>query len=257
MAEIENLEELFVVPRPEGILTGAIGCLESSLSRPADRYAWTDDGFFAILAGLAGRQDFPAPTRADAARNLARAALVMPHAKGNPNKLLQLRDMHPELNESIESVLLPAAEDGAQVALLVLSEVDSVHGLVRSAAEAALARVTSLPPSKAGEIGIGVSYGHEAWLIRTLDEGARLEAIQGLIAKAARTDDVLSNRESALAVVPSLAMTLSEAHRHAWASSGLTDIHHQGHRPGKDVHNGDHGAEEAPYPTVVHSGVQG
>src|ERR1035437_760319 len=42
-----------------------------------------------------------------------------------------------------------------------------------------------------------------------------------------------------------------------WASSGLTDIHHQGHRPGKDVHNGDHGAEEAPYPTVVHSGVQG
>src|ERR1035437_3448473 len=42
-----------------------------------------------------------------------------------------------------------------------------------------------------------------------------------------------------------------------WASSGLTDIHHQGHRPGKDVHNGDHGAEEAPYTTVVHSGVQG
>jgi len=42
-----------------------------------------------------------------------------------------------------------------------------------------------------------------------------------------------------------------------WASFGLTDIHHQGHRPGKDVHNGDHGAEEAPYPTVVHSGVQG
>jgi predicted RecB family nuclease len=31
-----------------------------------------------------------------------------------------------------------------------------------------------------------------------------------------------------------------------WASSGLTDIHHQGHRPGKDVQNGDHGTEEAP-----------
>jgi 3-oxoacyl-[acyl-carrier-protein] synthase-3 len=31
-----------------------------------------------------------------------------------------------------------------------------------------------------------------------------------------------------------------------WASSGLTDIHHQGHRPGKDVQNGDRGAEEAP-----------
>ena len=30
-----------------------------------------------------------------------------------------------------------------------------------------------------------------------------------------------------------------------WASSGLTDIHHQGHSPGKDVQNGDHGEEEA------------
>jgi transposase len=29
-----------------------------------------------------------------------------------------------------------------------------------------------------------------------------------------------------------------------WASSGLTDIHHQGFCPGrKDVHHGDHGAE--------------
>jgi hypothetical protein len=37
----------------------------------------------------------------------------------------------------------------------------------------------------------------------------------------------------------------------------LTDIHHQGQCPGKDVHNGDHGAEEAPYPSVVHPGVQG
>jgi hypothetical protein len=26
----------------------------------------------------------------------------------------------------------------------------------------------------------------------------------------------------------------------------LTDIHHQGHRPGKDVQNGNHGTEEAP-----------
>ena len=31
-----------------------------------------------------------------------------------------------------------------------------------------------------------------------------------------------------------------------WAFSGLTDIHHQGHRPGKDVQNGNHGTEEAP-----------
>jgi transposase len=30
-----------------------------------------------------------------------------------------------------------------------------------------------------------------------------------------------------------------------WAFSGLTDIHHQGYRPGKDVQNGDHGTEEA------------
>jgi len=32
----------------------------------------------------------------------------------------------------------------------------------------------------------------------------------------------------------------------------LTDIHHQGHRPGKDVQNGNHGTEEAPSSSVVH-----
>ena|SRR5664280_2631034 len=42
-----------------------------------------------------------------------------------------------------------------------------------------------------------------------------------------------------------------------WASSGLTDIHHQGHSPGKDVQNGDYGTEEAPSSSVVHPGVQG
>jgi hypothetical protein len=42
-----------------------------------------------------------------------------------------------------------------------------------------------------------------------------------------------------------------------WASSGLTDIHHQGHSPGKDVQNGDHGTEEDPSSSVVHPGVQG
>src|SRR5665213_3029563 len=37
-----------------------------------------------------------------------------------------------------------------------------------------------------------------------------------------------------------------------WASSGLTDIHHQGHSPGKDVRNGDHRTEEAPSSSVIH-----
>ena len=37
-----------------------------------------------------------------------------------------------------------------------------------------------------------------------------------------------------------------------WAPTGLTDIHHQGHRPGKGVQNGDHGTEEAPSSSVVH-----
>src|SRR5664280_2599652 len=45
--------------------------------------------------------------------------------------------------------------------------------------------------------------------------------------------------------------------RWVWASSGLTDIHHQGHSPGKDVQNGDYGTEEAPSSSVVHPGVQG
>jgi transposase-like protein len=43
----------------------------------------------------------------------------------------------------------------------------------------------------------------------------------------------------------------------AWASSGLTDIHHQELRLGrKDVHHRDHEAE-AVSPSVVHAGVQG
>ena len=43
----------------------------------------------------------------------------------------------------------------------------------------------------------------------------------------------------------------------SWASTGLTDIHLQGHTPGKDVQNGDHGEEEAASASLVHSGVQG
>ena len=31
----------------------------------------------------------------------------------------------------------------------------------------------------------------------------------------------------------------SFAKKEIWASTGLTDIHHQGHSPGKDVQNGD------------------
>ena len=42
-----------------------------------------------------------------------------------------------------------------------------------------------------------------------------------------------------------------------WASSGLTDIHHQGQSPRKDVQNGDHGEEEAASTSLVHAGVQG
>ena len=50
-----------------------------------------------------------------------------------------------------------------------------------------------------------------------------------------------------------LSETVTEA---MWASSGLTDIQHQGHGPGKDVQNGDHGEEEAATASLVHSGVQ-
>lgn len=32
-----------------------------------------------------------------------------------------------------------------------------------------------------------------------------------------------------------------------WSSPGLTDNHHQGRSPGKDVHNGGRGTEEAPW----------
>jgi hypothetical protein len=42
-----------------------------------------------------------------------------------------------------------------------------------------------------------------------------------------------------------------------WRSSGLTDIHQVGRSPGKDVQNGDRGAEEASPAQVVHARVQG
>ena len=32
----------------------------------------------------------------------------------------------------------------------------------------------------------------------------------------------------------------------------MTDIHHQGHRPGEDVHHGDHGRQAAAGASVVH-----
>ncbi len=48
-----------------------------------------------------------------------------------------------------------------------------------------------------------------------------------------------------------------ESEPDVWASTGLTDIHHQGHSPREDVQNGDHGEEEAASAALVHSGVQG
>ena len=41
-----------------------------------------------------------------------------------------------------------------------------------------------------------------------------------------------------------------------WASTGLTDMHQEGHGPRKYVQNGDHGKEDAPSPSVVHTAVQ-
>jgi tetratricopeptide (TPR) repeat protein len=199
----------------EEVLIEAVRAMEPSLDRPEGQYAWTDDGLFVILARLAARQDVTRSTREDAARSLARAALAMPHVNGNPNELIRLRDEHPDLSGPIEGVLLPAAAAGTQMALLILSDHPSVHEFVRKAAEAALQRVTSFPASTPGQIGIGVSYGQDVWLIRTLDDKARLAATQGLIALAARTDDVLVNRESALAVVPSLVLSLDDATRQA------------------------------------------
>jgi hypothetical protein len=60
-----------------------------------------------------------------------------------------------------------------------------------------------------------------------------------------------------LVIVHSSLVGAYEAGETEWASTGLTDIHHQGQGPGKDVQNGDHGTEEAPSPSVVHPGVQG
>ena len=38
-----------------------------------------------------------------------------------------------------------------------------------------------------------------------------------------------------------------------WAWPALTDIPYQGHRPGEDVHHGDHGTQATSRAPVVHS----
>jgi len=199
----------------EDVLVEAARALKPSMDRPEDRYAWTDEGLFTLLARTAARQDFGLSVREEAARSLAGAALVMSHVRGNPNELIRLRDEQADLRGAIEDVLLPAAADGRRVALLILSDHPLVRRFVTSAAADALERVCSLPASKPGEVGFGVSYGEDVWLIRTLDEEARLAAIQGLIARASRTDDVLANRESALSAIPSLTLTLDVGTREA------------------------------------------
>jgi DNA-binding HxlR family transcriptional regulator len=42
-----------------------------------------------------------------------------------------------------------------------------------------------------------------------------------------------------------------------WAWPALTDIPHQGHRPGEDVHHGHHGTQATSGAPVVHARVQG
>jgi hypothetical protein len=69
--------------------------------------------------------------------------------------------------------------------------------------------------------------------------------------KSSRKGGVRSNLYMITVHMPADSMTVAD-----WASSGLTDIHHQGHSPRK-VQNGDHGTEEAPSSSVVHPGVQG
>ena len=78
----------------ETTLAAAVSALEPSLQRPEGQYGWTDDGHFLLLARLASRTDIAQSTREEAARHLAMAALKMPHAKGNPNELIALRDEH-------------------------------------------------------------------------------------------------------------------------------------------------------------------
>lgn len=198
---------------PEEILLKAMKALEPSLDRLPQRYAWTDEAFCALVDRIAGRSDITQPIREEAARTLATAALVMPHVKDNLNDLLRLRREHAELADAIEAILLPAVAEGNRVALLILRDHPSARELVRHEAEAALGRVTSLPFRAPGQVDIGINYGPDAWLITTLDEDARLAAINGLIARASRTDDVLVNRQAALSVIPSLAYTLDEPTR--------------------------------------------
>jgi transposase-like protein len=90
-----------------------------------------------------------------------------------------------------------------------------------------------------------------------------------VIRKLAEADKLLAEGKTVEEACRHLEITESTYHRWRnqyggmkandakWASSALTDIHHQGHSPRKDVQNGDHRTEEAPCPSVVHPGVQG
>jgi hypothetical protein len=193
---------------PESLLKRLIDALESTLERPKGQFFQTDDGFFRILCDVASRQDLPLEFRTRSARLLAKASIAMPHAKGNPADVLQLAEDAPELASAIEEVLLPLVADDSPLAAVILRDYPSVREHVRAQAESALTRLLTPQPANQDSIGIGVNYGPDAWLIGSLDEDSRIAAIDELIERAARPDDVLVNRESALLAVPGLLVTL-------------------------------------------------
>lgn len=89
-------------------------------------------------------------------------------------------------------------------------------------------------------------------VLNMLDDNSRL-LVASRAFKTTKAVDVVESFHTAGVEYGLPASVLTD---NGWASPGLTDIQHQVQSTGKDVHYGDHGAEDTPSPSVVHPGVQ-
>ena len=221
-----SISSTLLAPNLAKAATSALAALAPRLSRntivavatllrdpPEGRPGWrvfTDEPHLELLEWMASRDDLPDEDRLRAVEDLAHAVEDVAHVPELPNYLLRIVDSQPEWRAIVDPILLPLAEAGNRDALVVMAGSPEAEGLVREAAEKALTVLTRVPEPYVNEVHVGVSYGHEVWLIRSLEEDDRIRAIESLLGRAARTDDLPLNRMQALRAIAPLTHGLSK-----------------------------------------------
>ena len=71
-------------------LERVISAVASTLDRPVGTMVRTDDGYFKLLCEAASRDDLAIALRLPWAQLAARASVVMPHAKGNAERVMHV-----------------------------------------------------------------------------------------------------------------------------------------------------------------------